>query len=217
MCSNIHIFTGHFGSGKTEVALNFAERSVQKNKTAVVDMDIVNPYFRTAEHKEMLKKQGIEVICSDFAASNVDIPILVPEVTKVFYDRELICIFDVGGDEDGAYALGVYKRFFENQDYKLHFVVNTRRPLTQNAEDILEMMCKIEDASRLKITDIVNNTNIGEETDYNILMSGRDILDEVCRKKNIGIYFHSGMKGICGDENFFGLDIHIKKPWNVIL
>lgn len=214
MDTNIHIFTGHFGSGKTEVALNFAERSAGKKiKTAVVDMDTVNPYFRTAEHKKSLEEQGIEVICSDFAASNVDIPILVPEVTKAFYDKELMCIFDVGGDEDGAYALGVYKSLFEKQDYKMHFVLNTRRPLTQNAEDILELMYKIEGVSRLKITDIVNNTNIGIETDYNVLMSGKNIIDDVCRKKDIGIYFHSGMKGISEDKNFFGLDIHIKKPW----
>ncbi len=210
---HIHIFTGHFGSGKTEVALNFAEKSAEKHKTAIVDMDIVNPYFRTAEHRKTLENHGIELICSDFAASNVDIPILVPAVTKVFYDSELVCVFDVGGDEDGAYALGVYKNFFDRQDYKMHFVINTRRPLTQNADDIIDMINKIEKASRLKITDIVNNTNTGNETDYDTLMSGMDVINRVCSEKHLGIYFHSGIKGISADNDFFGMDIHIKKPW----
>lgn len=216
MDTRIHIFTGHFGSGKTEVALNFAYMSAKKNKTVVIDMDTVNPYFRSAEKKDLLEKHGIEVICSEFAASNVDIPILVPAVTKVFYNKELTGIFDVGGDEDGAVALGVYKRFFEENGYCMHFVVNTRRPMTQTKEDITEMMENIEKSSRLKITDIVNNTNIGDSTDYNVLMSGMDVIEEVCREKNLKVLFHSAKKDMVSDDNnLFRLDIHMKKPWQL--
>ncbi|MCH5184492.1 MAG: hypothetical protein J1F64_00060 [Oscillospiraceae bacterium] len=213
MNSRIHIFTGHFGSGKTEVAVNFAVRSANPG-TVIVDMDTVNPYFRTAELKNRLERCGIEVICSDFAASNVDIPILVPSAAKVFYDESLHCVFDVGGDEDGAYALGVYRNLFQKYGYEMHFVVNTKRPLTETAEDIIELMEKIEAASGLKITDIVNNTNIGKNTDYDTLMSGRYVIDEVCAKKGLGVAFNSGIKSIGrGEKDFFGLDIYMKKPW----
>ncbi len=214
MDTRIHIFTGHFGSGKTEVALNFAEKCAETRKTSVIDMDTVNPYFRSAEQKEQLNQRGIEVICSEFAASNVDIPILTARINKVFYDTQLVGIFDVGGDEDGAYALGVYKKFFDECGYKMHLVVNTCRPLTASCEDITELMEKIETASRLKITDIVNNTNIGMNTDYRLLMSGKDIIDEVCRKKNINIFFHSCAKTLISDDgSLFRMDIHMKKPW----
>jgi len=214
MNNHIHIFTGHFGSGKTEIALNFAKKSSEHGKTAIIDMDIVNPYFRTAEQKQFLSDNGIELICSPFAASNVDIPILTPNIEKVFYDDYTAAIFDVGGDEDGAYALGVYKRLFDKCGYKMHFVVNTRRPLTASVEDIIELMDKTENASRLKITDIVNNTNIGNETDYDVLMSGIDILNSVCRRKKIDISFHSCIKPVSDKHNgLFGLDIFMKKPW----
>ena len=120
-----YIFAGHFGSGKTEVALNFAKRKAKEgNKVTIIDLDIVNPYFRTADARTVLEENEIQLIASEFANSNLDMPTVAPEVMSVFCKTDGVVIFDVGGDEDGAYALGQFNRFFDK--YEMYFVVNTK-------------------------------------------------------------------------------------------
>ncbi|MCX7715395.1 MAG: hypothetical protein N2171_06680 [Clostridia bacterium] len=223
MDKRIHIFTGHFGSGKTEVALNFAVKQAKsQKKIAVLDLDIVNPYFRTKDARKLLDSLGICTIVSDFAGSNVDVPVIPAEVLSVFDDKSIMAVFDVGGDDDGAYALGRYKRRFDEEGYEMHFVVNTKRPLTQTSEDIVEFIDLIERASRLRVTDIVNNTNIGKETDESVLLSGYEEIVKAAQKKQIPISMHSGTEkalACLNDEQrraSLVMNIYLKMPWEDI-
>lgn len=222
MKSEYYIFTGHFGSGKTEVALNFAKKkAVEGRKVTIVDIDIVNPYFRTADAKEFLNKNNIRLIASEFANSNLDMPTVAPEVMSVFYEEDGVVIFDVGGDEDGAFALGQYNRFFAEKDCKMYLVVNTKRPMTETAEELYDMACNIETASRLSFSGIINNTNLGAITDENTLMSDYAEIKKLEKMSNIPIVMHSGTrKALSGlPENLkkmaFPVDIIINMPWQV--
>ena len=115
----IYIITGHYGSGKTEIAINLAQKL--KNPV-IVDMDIVNPYFRTADAKDKLEALGVKVITPEFANTNVDIPSLPPEIFSALQGTNDV-ILDVGGDEDGAIALGQFNKYFQN-GYEMYFVMN---------------------------------------------------------------------------------------------
>ena len=126
MKNRIHIFTGHFGSGKTEVALNFALQEKKKGEDVViVDLDIVNPYFRTNDARNVLMKNGIKVVANNYASSNVDMPTMPLDILSVFSNDNSVVVFDVGGDDDGALALGQYKQYFDKYGYEMHFIVNT--------------------------------------------------------------------------------------------
>ncbi|MDD6483722.1 MAG: hypothetical protein PUF72_03990 [Clostridiales bacterium] len=211
----IHIFAGHFGSGKTETALNFARRQREAGKSVVIiDIDTVNPYFRTNDAEKTLKKLGIRLISTAYASTNIDMPIVPPSVLGVFDSPEEIVIFDVGGDEDGAYALGQYCRLFEEHGFNMHFVINTRRPLTPDVKSLLEMAGEIENASRLRFCDIYNNTNIADETDTAVLLSGGEIAEELGRQMGIPVAYHCGTKntiaGLPKGMKAFEMNITIK-------
>lgn len=218
----IHIFAGHFGSGKTEVALNFAHKAAVKGKkVAIIDLDIVNPYFRTNDVRERLQQEGIRVIASAFANSNLDMPTVPAETASVFYDPETVAIFDVGGDEDGAFALGQYKQYFDSQPYNMYMVVNTKRPMTMGAQDLAEMKQVIEAASRLRFTGIANNTNLAGETGKDTLLSDYGAVLELSKKTGLPIVMQCGLPAaiehlsadVAGER--FPMEIFIKMPWEV--
>lgn len=212
----IHIFVGHYGSGKTEVSLNFAIKEAKGGKkVTIIDLDTVNPYFRTNDAKAILKEHGINVIASEFASTNVDMPTVPPEVLGVFEKDEII-IFDVGGDEDGAYALGQYVRFFENADYKMHLVINAKRPLCNTAEEMVFMAQNIMYASRLKLTDIFNNTNLAKATDEDTLMSDIDEIEKAAQILGVEIAAHCGKENAIKNidpQKAFLMQIYIKMPF----
>lgn len=193
MKKEIHIFAGHFGSGKTEVAINFAMKMCSLGKkTVIIDIDTVNPYFRTNDAAKMLEEKGIALISSEFASSNIDMPVLPPHIQGVFENDYEAVIFDAGGDDDGAYALGVYHDYFIKYGYKMNFVVNTKRPLTSTVGELLEIAHRIEKASKLKFTDIYNNTNLAYMTDENTLLSGIGVINGLSEKMGIPVAFHCG-------------------------
>lgn len=197
MAKRIHIFTGHFGSGKTEIAVNFALQLAKSGKkTVIVDCDIVNTYFRTLDAKEKLEKSGIEVIAPLFANSNLEMQMMPPEILSVFEKKDSEIVFDVGGDEDGAFALGAYKRFFEREGYDMYFVVNTLRPLTETADDTLIYMDEIERASRLNITKVINNSNLAGESCAENLYKGDGVVAEICEKTKLDYAYISGTKEV---------------------
>ena len=174
---NICIVTGHFGAGKTNFAVNLALREkLSGREVTLVDLDIVNPYFRAADNRAELEAAGVRCILPEFANTNVDIPTLPPEIYSALevYEKptDRLTIFDVGGD-NGAVALGMYRRFFEEYGYDMLCCVNCYRPLTATASDALESLREIEDCSRMKITGIVNTSNLGDET------APEDILDSL--------------------------------------
>lgn len=159
----VTLLAGHYGSGKTNIAVNYAMHLKNLGKEVVVaDLDIVNPYFRTRDSIDELTQAGIRLISSEFASSNVDLPALPQDVYSIFDSRGESAVMDIGGDDRGAYALGRYADYIKDEnDYEMLFVFNCYRPLTPTAEDALEIMREIEAACKIKFTAIVNNSNLG--------------------------------------------------------
>ena len=160
------LFAGHYGSGKTNIAVNYALHMADKGiPTAFLDIDIVNPYYRAKDSEDLLKQHGIEFISSEFANSNVDVPALPNEMYAVLDRPEKSYVLDVGGDDRGALALGrLTPGILEENNFDMFFVYNASRPLTSDKEGALEVAGEIYAACRLPFTGIVNNTNIGKET-----------------------------------------------------
>ena len=162
----ITLLCGHYGSGKTNVAVNMAlNQKKHFERVTVADLDIVNPYFRTKDSREDFDKAGIRLICSEYANSNVDIPALPADMYAITDDKGMQVIIDVGGDDRGALALGrIAPAIQEEQDYEMLMVINKFRPLTPDAEATMEVMREIETACGMKFTGLVNNSNLGVET-----------------------------------------------------
>lgn len=188
----IIIIAGHYGAGKTNVATALAikEKSENPEKTVtLIDLDTVNPYFRAADAESELKLAGVRPILPEFANTNVDIPTLPPEITSVFLSDET-AFFDVGGD-DGATALGVFEKDISRIGYEMLYVINMYRPLTESPEDAVLVMRDIESYSRLKFTGIINNSNLGAETDADTVIGSLDYANEVAKLAGLPIVFTS--------------------------
>lgn len=204
-----YIFTGHFGSGKTEISINYA---LGTGAEIIVDLDIVNPYFRTADASERLAARGVRVIAPRFAGTNLDIPALSGDIGSAFLAKR--AVFDVGGDEDGARALGRYRDDFKA--YEMYLVVNTKRPETRTAGDILKMLRQIELASRLKVTALINNTNLGGETDADMVLSGLKTVRAAAESAGLPILFTAVKKDLAGafaGVDIMPIDLFLKPPF----
>ena len=162
----ITIFSGHYGSGKTNIAVNYALKLRKEGlEVSIADIDIVNPYFRTRDSEKELKEAGVQLVALPFANSNVDLPSLPSEVYGLVQRRDRSVVIDLGGDERGALALGRFTPYIrEENNYDMFFVVNFYRPLTKTADEAIEALLEIENAAGLKFTGIVNNSNVGAET-----------------------------------------------------
>ena len=184
----ITVVTGHFGSGKTEFALNYALFLAESGKEVMmIDFDIVNPYYRTKDAEKYLNSRGIEVIAPEFANSNIETPTLPPEILRAFADKSKYIVFDVGGDEDGATPLGVYYEYFKREDYNMFFVLNERRMLTRDVEGAYEIYSEILRVSRLKFTGIVNNTHLMEFTDRDVVAAGERLAEDFSKKAGLPV------------------------------
>lgn len=190
MSSKIYVTVGHYGSGKTEFSVNYA-LSLTKTckKVILVDMDIVNPYFRSNDARAELEAMGVTVIAPDYAGTNVDIPVLPAEIMRIFNEEDAYIVVDVGGDDDGAIALGRYKQFFDKADYEMSLVVNTKRPLSSTVSEIIEMKENIEKASRLSVTSIIADTNIADETTKEIIESGYVLISKAANAMGLPVKF----------------------------
>ena len=168
-----------------------------------------------------MEENDIEVIAPEFANSNLDMPTVPGEIMKVFNNPEGKVIFDVGGDEDGAYALGRYLQYIKKDGYKMHLVVNAKRPLTETAEEIVQMAKEIEYASRLSVTDIINNTNIGKLTDSAVITEKAPEVEKAASMMGVPVSMYCVAKdnNINLPENMeekkFIIDIKIKMPWEI--
>ena len=179
----ITLFGGHYGSGKTNIAVNLAfAMKKQYDRVAIADIDIVNPYFRTKDSVDELTAAGIRLICSPYANSNLDIPALPQDVYSITDDRSVHAIVDIGGDDRGALALGRWAPgILEENDYEMLLVVNRFRPLTPDAASTVEVMHEIELAGGIRFTGVVNNSNLGTETTAQDVLRSVEYADSVCK------------------------------------
>ena len=184
------LFAGHYGSGKTNIAVNYALLlAAEGKKVCIADLDIVNPYFRTKDSAKELEAAGIDLISPQFANSNVDLPALPAEAYRLVTDRQTYGIMDIGGDDRGAYALGRYvPSILEENNYRMIFVANCYRPLTRTPEEAMEVMREIEEACKLRFTDIINNSNLGPETTVETVLSSQSYMDALSRLSGLPIF-----------------------------
>ncbi len=198
-CTHITLFCGHYGSGKTNIAINYAEWIRARGKAVTVaDLDIVNPYFRTEDSRERLLSQGIELICSPFAGSNLDAPALPAATYALLEDKSRAAVLDIGGDERGALALGRYSRAIaQENNYECLFVFNAYRPLTTTAKDALLVMREIEEAAKLPFTAIVHNSNLGVHTTPDDVLSAAEKARELSELTGLPIKMHCADGRLC--------------------
>ena len=197
------LFAGHYGSGKTNLAVNYAIMLKKQGYDVIIaDLDIVNPYFRTKDSEAQLNELGIELISSRFANSNLDIPSLPQEMYRTVQDKSKYAVMDIGGDDAGAIALGRFAPFInEENNYDMVFVVNFFRPLSRTAEEAYEIMKEIEAASKLKFTSIVNNSNLGELTTAEDVLSTAEKACKLSQLSGLPIKMTSVEKGLSEELN----------------
>lgn len=198
----IFLFAGHYGSGKSEVAVNFAMGLSRLYSTAIVDFDIVNTFFRAAGARNELERGGIRVVAPVYANTNVDVPALPAEISGLFGDSAVKAVFDVGGDGAGAKAVSRYRDDFAKEDYANFFVFNIRRPMTSTLRQITEYFYEIQGSARLPFTAIINNTNLLGETGAQDLLEGLDTAGELSRRLSLPVAFSAYMFGAGGEKPY---------------
>ena len=187
------LFAGHYGSGKTNIAVNYAISLAREGKqVCIADLDIVNPYFRTKDSAARLAEAGVTLISPQFANTNVDLPALPAEAYRLTQDKTIYGVMDIGGDDRGAYALGRYVPAMQEEgNYRMVFVANCYRPLTATAQEALEVMREIETACGLQFTDIVNNSNLGPETTVETIMQSLDYIQSLSSLSGLPVFAHT--------------------------
>ena len=210
----IHIFAGHYGSGKTNLAVNFALKLRREgHPVRIADLDIVNPYFRTKDSAKELEEAGIPLISPAFANTNVDLPALPSELYGLVQQKDSFAVMDVGGDDRGAYALGRYAPAIREEDnYEMYFVVNFFRPLTPTPEDALVVMREIEEAAHIRCTGIINNSNIGESTTVADVRGTTEKANALSALAGLPVVYTSAKAELCREteEGFFPLTLQEK-------
>ena len=211
------LLAGHYGSGKTNVAVNVAF-SLRKlyNNVAIADLDIVNPYFRAKDSLEEFNQKGIRLICSEYANTNVDIPALPADMYTITVDKTMYAVLDIGGDDRGAYALGrIADEIKAENNYEMLMVINCYRPLTPDAKSTLEVMQEIEAACKIPFTGLVNNSNLGDLTCANDVLESVAYANEVATLSGLPVVMTTVDKKLYNElegsvENLFPLTLQSK-------
>lgn len=219
-CKRISVIVGHYGSGKTNLAVDLAVKSAASGvKTNIVDLDIVNPYFRTADFKNMFEQKGISMTSSVYAVSNLDIPAITFDLNAVASENQKV-IIDVGGDDAGAVALGQYKSVFERykDETEVLFVINMYRAMTEPPQQALEVLKEIEAISRLKATAVVNNSNLGAETDAQTVLNSLDYAEKTANLCGLELKYTAypdwiNPKAFPKNEKFMPVKRYVKVSW----
>lgn len=191
----VTIITGHYGCGKTNISVNLALSAAKSGKkVTVVDLDIVNPYFRTADFADLFSDCNINLITPMYANSNLDIPAISFDIERLTLDEGYL-IIDVGGDDSGSAALGRYKSVFDrlckSGDIDMLYVINKYRLMTKAPDEAVELMREIEYTARFKHTGIINNSNLGVETNIQTVLNSLDYADEVSKQTGLPVVFTS--------------------------
>jgi len=214
---SIYVISGHYGSGKTNISINLAYKLLSKGSVAIFDLDVVNPYFRTADFTESMKNDGLTVIAPTFANTNLDTPSITGEFNNIYtgvYDNVIV---DVGGDDSGAFALGQYsEKIAEKGNWHHWYIVNFSRALTMTIEENIDIMRDIENAGKLPYTGIINNTNLGRDTTEETVISSLKKAHDLSQASNLPLLYTAiadtvPVKGV--DTDVFDIQIHTKSYW----
>ncbi len=211
------LVTGHYGTGKTEFSVNLAlALAGEGERAALADLDIVNPYFRSRERRELLEAAGVRLIATSQALADADVPALPAELHALLEDRTVRGVLDIGGDPSGARVLARYRPRIVKEDYRLLYVVNAARPEVRTAERSAEVLRAIETVTGLACTGLVNNTHLCGETTAEDIREGAALAEEVSRLTGIPVACHaaeSRFREALKDLDPFPMEIRMKKPW----
>lgn len=194
----LNIFIGAYGSGKSEISVNCAAGIKRRNRDAKVllaDLDIVNPFYRSADAASKLQELDIRIISPSYANSNVDVPALPGEVYSIFDDESYVGVFDIGGEDMGANVLGSMHKRLLSIDHNLFMVINTLRPFTSDEDSIIHMAQELEAAAKLPVTGFINNTNLLEETEFEDILRGHEIITAVSKRTGVPLVATSVLEG----------------------
>ncbi len=207
----VNIICGHYGCGKTNLCLNLAIMEKEKGgKVAVYDMDIVNPYFRTSDYKNILEKMGIEVVSPNFANTTSDVPSISAQIRRAFIESDTVSFIDLGGDDAGAMAISQFRE--DIKDYNMIYVINQRRNLTTTPQETIDILREIERATGLKVSGIVNNTHLGADTSLDVIQQSIPYAKEVCRLTGLPLLYTTALDFLDTDE-CLKISRLVKSPW----
>ena len=218
----IRIITGHYGSGKTEFAVNYVKklRESVDGRVAIADLDIVNVYFRSREKKEELEEKGIQVIASNLDTAVADVPAVSGAMTMPVINKEYQYVVDLGGNDVGTLVLGRIKPLLDHAEADFFMVVNAYRPNTSTPEGIIKQMENLEYAAGLKVTGFINNTNLVRETTAECLLHGDEVLKEVTKRTGVPVKYVSYVKDVMTEEipeglsgELFPMEFNMRKTW----
>jgi len=210
------LICGHYGCGKTNLSLNIALDLVSRGETVtLVDMDVVNPYFRSSDYRELVERAGVRLIASAYAGGNLDSPAIPAEVASIFDNPQGYTLIDVGGDDVGATALGRFARKIQAMDYDMLYVVNKYRPITADAASAGEILREIEFKSRLKATGIVNNSHLMGYTTEETILTSLEYARQTASDMGLPLRFTTAPESVADKldiENLYPVKIHVKTP-----
>lgn len=218
----VTIFTGNYGSGKTEISINYSLLLKQKYRdVTLVDLDVINPYFRSREKAQFLEKKGISVVFPK-NLTYADLPVIPATVYRIIQNQEAYGVIDVGGDEEGATALGSISRKLEEKDYEVNLVINTYRDRTSDVQGIIDTAKRVEERSKLQIDNLVCNANLAKETKIEHLEKGYGIIKKAAEEMEIPLKFisvredlASQLKSFEPGEEIFPIKVFMKPPWEI--
>lgn len=217
----IRLFIGHYGSGKSEVSLNYVTklREEVEGEVALADIDVVNVYFRSREKRELMKNLGITPIDSSIKTTTLDLPAISAEIMRPIHDETVNYVLDVGGDNVGGKVVGRFAEQFKSEDYDMFYVINANREKTQTAQEVLEYIDAIEATSKLKVTGLVNNTHMLKQTTVEDVLKGQEVAMEVSKIRNIPIKYISCLESIVDklppnlEGEILPIKLYLREEW----
>lgn len=214
----VTVICGHYGTGKTNLSINLALDCARNGEdVTLVDLDVVNPYFRSADYADVLTENGVRVVGPNFANTNLDTPSLPGAVRNVIAEGSRV-IVDVGGDDAGATALGVYSRTLADADPDVIYVVNRYRSMTTHAEEAVQILREIEATSHLRATCVANNSHLKQDTSEDTVLDSMGFAEEVASASGLPLRFTTAPRGLDFSilnkiPNIYPVDVLVRAPW----